>query len=149
MHEILLFVIDIQLIFTVIKTKAKSTIIFIWYNWYGVSKAQGHKIFDKYHLIAFFQQDDTCLESKKTLKIVSICPTNENAFKERSEKKNCNILSTCAGESLFYHCVMFDGMLIEVCALRTPITGFWIAIVHTGIFNTILHVLSKPSSVYQ
>lgn len=66
---------------------------------------------------------DTCLESKKTLKIVSICPTNENAFKERSEKKNCNILSTCAGESLFYHCVMFDGMLIEVCALRTPITG--------------------------
>lgn len=77
-----------------------------------------------YHLIAFFQQDDTCLESKKTLEIVSICPTNENAFKERSEKKNCNILSTCAGESLFYHCVMFDGMLIDVCALRTPITGF-------------------------
>lgn len=115
-------------------------IIFIWYNCYGVSKAQGHKIFDKYLLIAF-QQGDTCLESKKTLEKVSTCPTNDNAFKERSEKKNCNIFPTCAGKPLFYHCVISEGMLVEVCAPRTLITGILIA--HTGIFNIILHVLSK------
>lgn len=102
---------------------------------YSVSKAQYHKIFNKYHLIAFYQQGDTCLESKKTLKKVSTCPTNKKAFEERSEKKNCNMNSTCAGKSLVYHCVMSKGMLIEVCAPRALITGIWIAIVHTGIFN--------------
>lgn len=70
-----------------------------------------------------YTKHDICLESKKTLEKVSTCPTNNNTFKERSEKKNCNILSTCAGESLFYHCVISEGMLVEVCAPRTLITG--------------------------
>lgn len=70
-----------------------------------------------------YLEDDICLESKKTLEKVSTCPTNDNAFKERSEKKNCNTLSTCAGESLFYHCVISEGMLVEVCSPRTLITG--------------------------
>lgn len=118
-------------------------IIFIRYNWFGVSKAQGHKIYDKHHLIAFYQQNNTCLESKKTLEKVSTCPTNDNAFKERSEQKNCNILPTCAGEPLVYHCCISEGILIEVCAPRALITGIWIAIAYTGIFNSILHVLSK------
>lgn len=70
-----------------------------------------------------YTEGDTCLESKKTLKKVSTCPTNKKAFEERSEKKNCNMNSTCAGKSLVYHCVMSKGMLIEVCAPRALITG--------------------------
>lgn len=71
-----------------------------------------------------YTKDDICLESKRTLEKVTICPTNDTAYKERSEKKNCNTLSTCAGVSvLFYHCVMSDSKLIEVCAPRTLITG--------------------------
>lgn len=70
-----------------------------------------------------YTEDDTCLESKKTLEKVSTCPTNDNAFKERSEKKTCNIFPTCAGKPLFYHCVISEGMLVEVCAPRTLITG--------------------------
>lgn len=70
-----------------------------------------------------YTKDDICVESKKTLEKVIICPTNDTEFKERSEKKNCNILSTCAGESLFYHCVMSEGIRVEVCAPRALITG--------------------------
>lgn len=76
---------------------------------------------------------------------MSTCPTNDTAFKERSEKKNCNILSTCAGKPLVYHCVLSEGMIVEVCAPRTLITGIWIAIAHIGIFNTILHVFKKKN----
>lgn len=71
-----------------------------------------------------YTKDDICLESKKTLEKVSTCPTNDTAFKERSEKKNCNILSTCAGKPLVYHCVLSEGMIVEVCAPRTLITGW-------------------------
>lgn len=70
-----------------------------------------------------YTEEDICLESKKTWEKVSTCPTNDIAFKERSEKKNCNIHSTCAGEPLFYHCVVSEGMIVEVCAPRTLITG--------------------------
>lgn len=70
-----------------------------------------------------YTESDICLESKKTLEKVNTCPTNDNAFKERSEKKNCSILSTCDGESLFYHCVLSKGMIVEVCAPSALITG--------------------------
>lgn len=92
-------------------------------------------IFNKYHWNEFYQQNDICLESKKTLEKVTKCPTDDNTFKERSQKKNCTTRSTCAGEPLFYHCVISEGMIVEVCAPRTLITGILIA--HTGISNTI------------
>lgn len=76
-----------------------------------------------YHLIKFYQQDDICLESKKTLEKVTKCPTDDNTFKERSQKKNCNKLSHCAGELLVFHCVISEGEIVEVCAPRTLITG--------------------------
>lgn len=77
----------------------------------------------KYPWIAFYQQADVCLEPKKTLKEVNKCPTNAKEFNERSEKKNCNPLSTCGGQPLFYHCVRSEVMLVEVCAPKTLITG--------------------------
>lgn len=70
-----------------------------------------------------YTEGDICLESKKTLEKVSTCPTNDNAFKERSEKKNCNTLPSCAGKPLVYHCVISEGMLIEVCSPMALITG--------------------------
>lgn len=70
-----------------------------------------------------YTENDICLESKKTLKYVTKCPTDDNTFKERSQKKNCTTRSTCAGERLFYHCVISEGMIVEVCAPRTLITG--------------------------
>lgn len=70
-----------------------------------------------------YKEGDICLESMKTLEKVSTCPTNDNAFKERSEKKNCNTLPSCAGKPLVYHCVISEGMLIEVCSPMALITG--------------------------
>lgn len=70
-----------------------------------------------------YTENDICLESKKTLEKVTKCPTDDNTFKERSQKKNCTTRSTCAGEPLFYHCVISEGMIVEVCAPRTLITG--------------------------
>lgn len=102
---------------------------------YCKSKAQYQKIF-KYPWFAFYQQNDVCLESMKTLKEVNDCPTNDKEFKERSENKNCNPLLTCGGQPLFYHCVRSEGMLVEVCAPKTQITG--ICVGHNGIFNTLI-----------
>lgn len=68
-------------------------------------------------------EEDTCLESKDTMKEVEECPKNSTSFVERSNKKNCTRYPKCAGESLAYHCVRSGDSLVEVCAPITPITG--------------------------
>lgn len=51
------------------------------------------------------------------------CPPDIDTFKERSNKKNCESHLPCGGKPLVYHCVPFDGKLVEVCAPRSLITG--------------------------
>lgn len=70
-----------------------------------------------------YTKEDICLESIPTVKQVKNCPTDIGTFKERSSKKNCESHLPCGGEPLVYHCVPFDGMLVEVCAPRSLITG--------------------------
>lgn len=57
------------------------------------------------------------------LEKVSICFMNDNVFKERFEKKNCNIFFLCVGKLLVYYCVIFEGMFIEVCFFMVFIIG--------------------------
>lgn len=70
-----------------------------------------------------YTEKDICLESIPTVKQVKICPPNIDTLKERSSKKNCESHLPCGGKPLVYHCVAFDGMLVEVCAPRSLITG--------------------------
>lgn len=57
------------------------------------------------------------------LEKVSICFMNDIVFKERFEKKNCNIFLICVGKLLVYYCVLFEGMIVEVCVFRIFIIG--------------------------
>lgn len=57
------------------------------------------------------------------LEKVNICFMNDNVFKERFEKKNCSIFLICDGELLFYYCVLFKGMIVEVCVFSVFIIG--------------------------
>lgn len=38
-------------------------------------------------------------------------------------EKNCDRFEKCMGQKLKYHCVMFEGKLVEVCAPRSSIRG--------------------------
>lgn len=51
------------------------------------------------------------------------CLIDIGIFKERLSKKNCESYLLCGGELLVYYCVLFDGMFVEVCVLRSFIIG--------------------------
>lgn len=74
-----------------------------------------------------------CHETKKTIQMVTTCPTNSILLHERSLKKICESLKPCLGEPLVYHCVRFKDVLAEVCAPRTMITGHCCAQYDAGI----------------
>lgn len=57
---------------------------------------------------------------------VDECPQDIDELKERSNKKKCDSYLPCGGEPLVYHCVTFNGKLVEVCAPRSLIIGIHI-----------------------
>lgn len=85
------------------------------------------------HRAKRFTQTDVCYETSKSLNMVDQCPTNATIFKERSEKKTCNLYPSCSGIPLVYHCVSYKDGLAEVCAPRDQITGFCCALYDEGV----------------
>lgn len=70
-----------------------------------------------------YTEKDICHETKQTLEEVKACPKNSTTFEEKMLEKNCNRFEKCMGQKLKYHCVMFEGKLVEVCAPRSSIRG--------------------------
>lgn len=68
-----------------------------------------------------YLQKNKCESS--SLKKVNNCPKSNVALQDRSQNLKCDVYPECQGEPLVYHCVKFDGYLVEVCSPKSPIVG--------------------------
>lgn len=68
-------------------------------------------------------QHDKCHCVQSTLENVFTCPENNDILLKRLGRKKCDIFPQCQKEPLVYHCVRFEGELVEVCAPRCLIAG--------------------------
>lgn len=68
-------------------------------------------------------QKDICHDTQQTVQQVTTCPENEKSYLQRSKSKQCDNYPPCMGKPLVYHCIRYEGDLVEVCSPRTKITG--------------------------
>lgn len=71
----------------------------------------------------FSLQTDICHGVQQTLQKVVTCPENDKSHFERSKSKQCDNYPSCMGKPLVYHCIRYEGYLVEVCSPRTKIKG--------------------------
>ncbi|XP_061169229.1 uncharacterized protein LOC133178541 [Saccostrea echinata] len=64
-----------------------------------------------------------CGVSKLTREVVTICPTDEDAWRVASERKQCSSYAGKCTRNLTYHCVInpWQNLTLEVCAPSTRI----------------------------
>lgn len=80
----------------------------------------------------FFEQDK-CHGVQATLEKVLTCPENDAIILERVSRKKCDSLPHCQKEPLVYHCVRFEGKLVEVCSPKRQIPGHYCTVLEEGI----------------
>lgn len=68
-------------------------------------------------------QQDVCNVSLITMELVDDCPRNNKTLQMRLKSKRCSDFPLCKKEPLVYHCMTYEGNLVEVCAPEGPIIG--------------------------
>lgn len=68
-------------------------------------------------------QENVCIVSLITMKVVDGCPRTKNTLQMRLQSKSCIDFPLCKSEPLVYHCVRYEDGLVEVCAPEGDIIG--------------------------
>lgn len=68
-------------------------------------------------------QENVCNVSLITMELVDDCPRNNNTLQIRLKSKRCSDFPLCKSEPLVYHCVPYEGSVVEVCAPEGHIIG--------------------------
>lgn len=74
---------------------------------------------NKVYQLMILLQKDICHDTQQTVQQVATCPENDKSYLERSISKQCDNYPPCMGKPLVYHCIKYEGDLVEVCSPRT------------------------------
>ncbi|XP_022289454.1 uncharacterized protein LOC111101301 [Crassostrea virginica] len=70
-----------------------------------------------------YSKENVCNVSLITMELVEECPRNNKTLQIRLKSKRCSDFPLCKSEPLVYHCVPYEGSLVEVCAPEGHIIG--------------------------